>query len=57
MGYDLQPLVTLEDKKRFLTRACEEHWHIAYEHDPFRAVSLLTRDDRGGIIRGEDVAL
>jgi glyoxylase-like metal-dependent hydrolase (beta-lactamase superfamily II) len=34
MGYDVEPLVTLESKRRILGRAGEEGWILAFEHDP-----------------------
>ena len=34
MGYDLEPLVTLESKKRVLKRAAEEGWWLVFEHEP-----------------------
>ena len=34
MGYDLQPLVTLEEKRRVLTQAAAEDWILVFEHDP-----------------------
>ncbi|MCL7958896.1 MAG: MBL fold metallo-hydrolase [marine benthic group bacterium] len=37
MGYDVQPLVTLESKRALLTRAAREGWWLAFEHDPFVA--------------------
>jgi glyoxylase-like metal-dependent hydrolase (beta-lactamase superfamily II) len=33
MGYDLEPLVTLETKRRILERAMKEHWLVIFEHD------------------------
>ena len=33
MSYDLYPLTTLEEKRRYLDQACEESWIIALEHD------------------------
>jgi glyoxylase-like metal-dependent hydrolase (beta-lactamase superfamily II) len=33
MGYDVEPLVTLETKRRILTRAVEEQWLLVLEHD------------------------
>jgi glyoxylase-like metal-dependent hydrolase (beta-lactamase superfamily II) len=35
MGYDVQPLVTLETKRRILARAVEERWLMIFEHDAF----------------------
>jgi glyoxylase-like metal-dependent hydrolase (beta-lactamase superfamily II) len=34
MGYDLEPLVTLESKRGLWTRALEERWLLVFEHDP-----------------------
>jgi len=34
MGYDVEPLVTLETKKKLLTRAKAEDWLLVFEHDP-----------------------
>lgn len=34
MGYDLEPLVTLESKRGLWTRAREEDWLLVFEHDP-----------------------
>ena len=34
MGYDLEPMVTLANKKALLNRAVEEGWTLAFEHDP-----------------------
>jgi glyoxylase-like metal-dependent hydrolase (beta-lactamase superfamily II) len=37
MGYDVEPLVTLESKRRELKQAVEEGWTLAFEHDPMIA--------------------
>lgn len=34
MGYDLYPMTTLENKKRWLPRAAAEGWLCIFEHDP-----------------------
>jgi glyoxylase-like metal-dependent hydrolase (beta-lactamase superfamily II) len=34
MGFDLNPLLTLNEKKEFLSRACEDHYILVFEHDP-----------------------
>jgi glyoxylase-like metal-dependent hydrolase (beta-lactamase superfamily II) len=34
MGYDLEPLVTLESKRSVLDRARLEDWLLVFEHDP-----------------------
>ena len=34
MGYDLEPLVTLDSKRSLLETAREEDWLLVFEHDP-----------------------
>jgi glyoxylase-like metal-dependent hydrolase (beta-lactamase superfamily II) len=34
MGYDVEPLVTLETKRALLDRARDEQWLLIFEHDP-----------------------
>jgi glyoxylase-like metal-dependent hydrolase (beta-lactamase superfamily II) len=47
MGYDVEPLVTLESKRRLLTRAVEEGWHVVFEHDAHVGGGRLGRDGKG----------
>lgn len=47
MGYDLRPLVTLEEKRRVLTRAADERWVLFFEHDPAIMAGRVERTDRG----------
>jgi glyoxylase-like metal-dependent hydrolase (beta-lactamase superfamily II) len=42
MGYDLEPLVTLESKKRILPRAARENWCVVFEHDAEMPLARLT---------------
>jgi glyoxylase-like metal-dependent hydrolase (beta-lactamase superfamily II) len=35
MGYDLFPLLSLEEKRFYLTQAAENNWIIMPEHDPY----------------------
>lgn len=48
MGYDLEPLVTLETKKRVLKRAADEGWLLIFEHDPVVGGGRLARDEKRG---------
>jgi len=41
MGYDLQPLVTLEEKKKYLKIAIDENWKLFFGHDPEVALASL----------------
>jgi glyoxylase-like metal-dependent hydrolase (beta-lactamase superfamily II) len=47
MGYDLQPLVTLEEKKRVLERAVLNREILVFEHDPYSEGAIVTKDERG----------
>lgn len=46
MGYDLEPLVTLESKRRLYRRAEAEGWVCMFEHDPVVAAGRLKREDK-----------
>ena len=46
MGYDVEPLVTLETKRRILTRAAEEGWELMFEHDATTPWSRILHDGR-----------
>lgn len=35
MGYDLEPLRLIEEKRRLLDQAAREHWYLFFEHDPY----------------------
>jgi len=47
MGYDLEPLVTLETRKRIYRRAEAEGWLLVFEHDPTVISGRLTRESKG----------
>jgi glyoxylase-like metal-dependent hydrolase (beta-lactamase superfamily II) len=42
MGYDVEPLVTLETKRRVLSRAQAEDWLLVFEHDARTAWGKLS---------------
>ena len=47
MGYDLQPLVTLQEKKNLYPRAIEENWILFFEHDPEVVAATINKNDKG----------
>jgi len=47
MGYDLQPLVTLQEKKEVLAKAVEEDWTLILQHDPVIPAVKVEKTDRG----------
>jgi len=52
MGYDVEPLVTLESKRSLLQRAREEQWLLVFEHDPVVAWGRLSPDDERPVLSG-----
>jgi hypothetical protein len=46
MGYDVEPLVTLETKRTYLARAAAEHWLVVFEHDAFTAWGKVVHDGK-----------
>jgi glyoxylase-like metal-dependent hydrolase (beta-lactamase superfamily II) len=53
MGYDVEPLRTLESKRRLLADAVREGWRVVFEHDPRIAAGRLVGEGRA--VRLEDV--
>ena len=47
MGYDLDPLLCIEEKKRFLARAIAEQWLVVFPHDHQVPAARLRWDDKG----------
>jgi len=44
MGYDVEPLVTLDTKTKLWERALAERWLLVFEHDPVVPWARLDRD-------------
>jgi len=42
MGFDLNPLLTLSEKKQFLSRAAEDRYVLVFEHDPTIEAATVT---------------
>jgi glyoxylase-like metal-dependent hydrolase (beta-lactamase superfamily II) len=47
MGYDVEPLRTLETKRSTWKRAVEEDWLLIFEHDAFVTSGRVVRDGKG----------
>lgn len=47
MGYDVRPLQTLEEKKRFLSRAADENFVLFMQHDANNPMITVQHTDRG----------
>lgn len=47
MGYDLQPLVTVAEKKKILPKAVDENWKLFFEHDPEIVMATVSKTEKG----------
>jgi glyoxylase-like metal-dependent hydrolase (beta-lactamase superfamily II) len=47
MGYDLEPLVTLETRRRLYQRAEADEWLLVFEHDPSVVAGRLGKEGKG----------
>jgi glyoxylase-like metal-dependent hydrolase (beta-lactamase superfamily II) len=56
MGYDNEPLKTIEEKREHLGRAAEEEWILFLEHDPETAACRVRRGEKD-IEAGEEVTI
>jgi glyoxylase-like metal-dependent hydrolase (beta-lactamase superfamily II) len=46
MAYDLQPIVTIEEKKKLYRDAVEKNWLLFFEHDPDIAACTIQHDGK-----------
>jgi glyoxylase-like metal-dependent hydrolase (beta-lactamase superfamily II) len=53
MGFDLEPLVTLESKRALLRQAGEEDWLLIFQHDPTTPWGRLDRSGKRPGLRPE----
>jgi glyoxylase-like metal-dependent hydrolase (beta-lactamase superfamily II) len=51
MGYDVEPLVTLESKRALLRRAVDERWLLVSTHDPATPWGYVEADEKGVALR------
>ena len=56
MGYDNHPLVTIEEKQRWLPIVLERDWLVVFEHDALRQAAHLIHGEKG-VQLGEQVVL
>jgi glyoxylase-like metal-dependent hydrolase (beta-lactamase superfamily II) len=52
MGYDLDPLRCIEQRKRFLSRAIPGRWLVLYPHDHQMPASYVTLNEKGRPVAG-----
>ncbi|MDQ1267100.1 MAG: hypothetical protein QG635_2253 [Bacteroidota bacterium] len=56
LGYDNNPLVTLEEKRTLIPQVYEEHWTLCFEHDAFIHASKVISTEKG-FARGEEIII
>lgn len=47
MSYDLQPLITVQEKKSILQKAADENWLLIFEHDPYFTAANVIKNEKG----------
>ncbi|HLH37031.1 MAG TPA: MBL fold metallo-hydrolase [Alloacidobacterium sp.] len=47
MGYDLDPLTCIEERKRFYSRAIPEKWLVLFTHDHHNPFGYVTLNEKG----------
>lgn len=47
LGYDTRPLLTLEEKERFLNEAADNNYILFFEHDPVNECCTVKRTEKG----------
>ncbi len=43
MGYDLHPLMLMEEKQKYLGMAADQSWYLFFEHDPYCDSALIEK--------------
>ena len=56
MGYDLDPLTVIEQRKRFHERAIPEGWLVFFPHDHDVPAAYLSRSDKGKPVVSPELA-
>jgi glyoxylase-like metal-dependent hydrolase (beta-lactamase superfamily II) len=51
MGFDLYPIVTLEEKRRYLTEAVRKDWLVFFEHDPYTQSAKIGLNGNGFFVK------
>lgn len=44
MGYDLQPVLLMEEKQKYLSEAADQSWYLFFEHDPYCDAAQIERN-------------
>ncbi|SUP53897.1 Metallo-beta-lactamase superfamily [Weeksella virosa] len=47
IGFDTRPLLTVEEKGKFLNEAVEQEYYLFFEHDPYHELATLQQTEKG----------
>lgn len=47
MGYDTRPLITLDEKEKFLEKAAKENYYLYFQHDSVNELCTLKMTEKG----------
>ena len=47
MGYDTRPLLTLEEKAKFMKNAADKNYYLVLEHDAHNEVITVENTEKG----------
>ncbi|MCX7797698.1 MAG: MBL fold metallo-hydrolase [Melioribacter sp.] len=50
-SYDLQPLITIQEKKDILNKAYKENWILFFEHDPYTMAVTIAKNEKGFVVK------
>jgi glyoxylase-like metal-dependent hydrolase (beta-lactamase superfamily II) len=50
MGYDLQPMITVQGKTKYLQLAADENWFLYFGHDPEIAAVTVKHTEKGIVL-------
>jgi hypothetical protein len=53
MGYDTRPLITMDEKARFLNEAADNNYVLVFQHDSVNECCTVKQTDRG--VRADQV--
>lgn len=51
MGYDVRPLMAMDEKADLLNRAADENWLLVFDHDPTCEAATVERTEKGIRVR------
>jgi hypothetical protein len=47
MGYDTRPLLTLDEKTKFMNAAAENNYYLMLEHDAHNEIITVEKTEKG----------